>query len=247
MNLVLFEPDETVQVGPRRYTAALPGDDPRLLHLRKVVAIREDAEFDAGIIGRPRAKGCFRRADEGGFFVELREYGPRPSLPPVTLLLGACRPQTVKKILREATALGTGGFLFFTAEKSEAGYSRSRIYHPREARRYLKEGAAQAFSTALPGFTLSPSLEAALALLPAGIAGVALDNYEATGSLWADASATAPGLLAIGPERGWSAGERAMLRRAGFPLLSLGDRVLRSETAAIAGLTIFLGQLGLLT
>jgi 16S rRNA (uracil1498-N3)-methyltransferase len=53
-----------------------------------------------------------------------------------------------------------------------------------------------------------------------------------------------PGLdtvcLAVGPEGGWSDTERELLRRSGALPLALGGRVLRAETAVIAG--IFLAQ-----
>jgi len=45
-------------------------------------------------------------------------------------------------------------------------------------------------------------------------------------------------VLAIGPERGWSAGERDVLRGAGFLLAHLGERVLRTETACIAAISM---------
>jgi len=48
------------------------------------------------------------------------------------------------------------------------------------------------------------------------------------------AHATGPVLAAVGPEAGFSAQEEAMLATAGFVAVSLGARVLRTETAAIA-------------
>lgn len=44
-------------------------------------------------------------------------------------------------------------------------------------------------------------------------------------------------LLLIGPEGGFSADEAAMARQAGFIPILLGPRVLRTETAALAGIT----------
>jgi 16S rRNA (uracil1498-N3)-methyltransferase len=44
--------------------------------------------------------------------------------------------------------------------------------------------------------------------------------------------------LAVGPEGGWSPSEAALFDGAGFRRASLGARVLRFETAAIAGLAV---------
>ena len=51
----------------------------------------------------------------------------------------------------------------------------------------------------------------------------------------------APLTLLIGPEGGLSAAEDAAARAAGFQPVSLGARVLRAETAAIAALTLAIG------
>ncbi len=52
---------------------------------------------------------------------------------------------------------------------------------------------------------------------------------------------SAPLTVLIGPEGGLSAGEDAQARAMGFAPVSLGTRVLRAETAAIAALTLAIG------
>jgi 16S rRNA (uracil1498-N3)-methyltransferase len=44
--------------------------------------------------------------------------------------------------------------------------------------------------------------------------------------------------LAIGPEGGWTAQEMAMFSESGWKHVTLGPRILRAETAAIAGLAV---------
>ena len=41
--------------------------------------------------------------------------------------------------------------------------------------------------------------------------------------------------LLVGPKGGWTAGEEKEIRQAGFEAVSLGRRILRAETAAVAG------------
>lgn len=50
--------------------------------------------------------------------------------------------------------------------------------------------------------------------------------------------------LAVGPEGGWTDAERKALRRAGARPLVLGGRVLRAETAVVAGLTLLQYTMG---
>ena len=45
----------------------------------------------------------------------------------------------------------------------------------------------------------------------------------------------ASALLLVGPKGGWTEGEERTIRQAGFEAVSLGRRILRAETAALAG------------
>lgn len=51
-------------------------------------------------------------------------------------------------------------------------------------------------------------------------------------------------LLLIGPEGGWSAAEQEVAHASGFTSVSLGARILRAETAAVAALAIIQSRLG---
>lgn len=47
-----------------------------------------------------------------------------------------------------------------------------------------------------------------------------------------------PLTVVIGPEGGWSETERVFFQEKGYPLIRLGTRVLRAETAAVAALSV---------
>ena len=70
-----------------------------------------------------------------------------------------------------------------------------------------------------------------------------MDNYESTNSLAKIEQLSEPITLALGGERGWSNPEREALRQAGFTLVDIGTRVLRTETACIAGISILKSRL----
>lgn len=50
--------------------------------------------------------------------------------------------------------------------------------------------------------------------------------------------------LIVGPEGGWSDGERRRLTGLGFRAVSLGPRILRTETAAVAGIAVLQARWG---
>ena len=237
MNLLLFNEEET-----RR---PLPRTDPRAIHLLSVLRREAGGSFDAGMVDGPRGRGTLVRIDPHALELAFAWGAPPPPLPPVTLLVGLPRPQTARDILRDATTLGVARLVFAAAENSEPGYARSTLWRTDEWRRHLLTGAAQAFTTRVPEVVHGVALGTALAALPAGGDRLALDNYEATASL-AECGPESGGalVLALGPERGWTARDRGELRAAGFTLAGLGARVLRTETAAIAALTLTLARRG---
>ena len=51
---------------------------------------------------------------------------------------------------------------------------------------------------------------------------------------------------AIGSERGWTDKERSLLSERGFTLCSMGNRVMRTETAATVAASVILAERGLL-
>ncbi len=236
MNLILFSPDETEK--------PLPLGDPRAVHILEHLR-REDGEsFDAGLIHGPRGKGWIEKRLPKELRLRFTWEGSVPASEPVILAAGIPRPQTARRILREASALGVQSIRFFTADKGPASYRESRLWSTGEYRRHLIEGAQQAFTTRIPSVSLDAGLKACLDALPGSSVRVALDVYEGTGALSGISSGGPDAILAVGPERGWSRSERNLLRAAGFTLVHLGERVLRSDTACVSGLTLVLAKLG---
>lgn len=239
VNLILFTQAE---VG-----APLPLDDPRARHLLEVLRRAPGESFDAGLINGPRGRGTLVARDEAALTLAFT-WGPPPPPPdPLTLVLGLPRPQTARDILRDATTLGVAAMHFVVTDKGERNYAQSSLWHSGEWRRHLRLGAEQAFCTRLPAVTHGRALSDVLAQLVAEEqTRLALDNYESPTALSRFAPLAAPVVLALGPERGWSAAERDLLRARGFAFVHLGERVLRAETATVAAVTLLRAKLGLM-
>ena len=235
MNIILFERHETA--------VPLPLTDRRARHVLDVLRFGAGDSFDAGVIDGPRGKATIRGVDAAGLHLGF-VWGDEPAaLEPISLIIGLPRPQTARKVLEEATALGVAAIHFVVCERGEPGYARSKLWTTDEWRRHLVEGASQAFSTRLPAVHHGEILINAVRALPRGGTSVALDNYEATRRL-SEVEIKPPAVLALGPERGWSAAERDCLRASGFVLASLGERVLRVETACAAAVALVRAGLG---
>jgi len=234
LNLVLFHPEEIAR--------PLPRSEARAAHILSVLRRNIGDSFDVGLANGPRGKATLLRVTETALDLAFTwEPSPPPLPPPTTLIVGLPRPQTARKILQDATALGVRALHFACCERSEPSYADSRLWHSGEWQRHLEAGASQAFCTHIPKLTHGRTLAEILGEFSRSKTGatVALDNYEATTRLSEIALAPdTPLVLALGPERGWAASERNTLRTAGFTLAHLGPRVLRLETATTAALAI---------
>lgn len=252
MNLILFESAEI--------DVPLPRSDTRAEHIIKILRRQIGDTFDVGLVDGPLGKATLAAITEVALTLSFT-WGPPPApAARITILLGLPRPQTARDILRDATTLGVGELHFIATERSDANYAAATLWSSGEWRRHCLAGAAQAFTTSLPVVTSHYTLAAALAALPAApslpsshdlaripLTRLALDNYEASIPLSkCHLVGGAAVVLALGPERGWASTDREALRTYGFTLVDLGSRVLRSETAVIATLTLVRAKLGLL-
>jgi 16S rRNA (uracil1498-N3)-methyltransferase len=234
VNIVLFEADETGQ--------PLALEDLRARHVLEVLRRQVGQRFDVGLIDGPRGKATVEAIDGAGLHLSF-EWGEEPPLlEPVTLIVGLPRPQTARKVLEELTAMGVQALHFVSTARGDPGYGQSRLWSSGEWRRHLVAGAQQAFSTRLPAVTGNRSLREAVEGMGPGGTRLALDNYESPEALGA-VEVREPVVIAIGPERGWEASERAFLREAGFRFVHMGERVLRVETACVAATAVVMAKL----
>lgn len=241
MNLILFEPAETTQPLPRR--------DARAVHILAVLRRRPGDTFDAGLINGPRGQGTLVTCDDIALTLQFNwDLNPPPPLDHLTVIVGMPRPQTARKILQEATSLGVAALHFVTTEKGEPSYAHSALWGSGEWRRHLLSGAEQAFCTRLPVVTHGERLADVIGRLPLEGSRLALDNYEAPLPLGQTPLAAQVNAvtLVLGSERGWSGAERELLRQHQFAFAHLGPRVLRTETACVAALSLLKFRRGLM-
>lgn len=232
MNLILFTPAEVEQ--------PLPRSDPRAHHVLRVLGRNVGDSFDAGVLNGPRGKATLAAVTDQTLTLSFAWGSPPPALTPLIVIVGLPRPQTARDILRDATTLGASAIHFVRTARSDPNYATSSLWSSGEWRRHLITGAEQAFDTRVPEVTWTHTLNEAIATLPPDGTRFALDVYEATLPMGAcHLTDTAESVaLALGPERGWDAADRQVLRATGFSLVHLGPRVLRTETAVVAALAV---------
>ncbi|MEM9398638.1 MAG: RsmE family RNA methyltransferase, partial [Verrucomicrobiota bacterium] len=117
--------------------------------------------------------------------------------------------------------------------------SQSERLRPEKMRAHMVEAAEQCGSTVVPELVAAQPLAQVLAAWPPARRLIFCDETRDAPTL-AGTDAPPPAALLIGPEGGFDPGEAAALR--GHPAcqpVSLGPRILRAETAAIAAITLW--------
>jgi len=234
VNLVLINREESIQ--------GIPIEDPRAIHLTQTVGLQLKKTFFVGIKNELRGLATITEISQRLIFSVVWEKEKQPRLP-LELLVGLPRPQTAKKILYDAACLGVSKIIFFVSEKGDPGYLSSSLWKNNEWEEFILRGAEQACSCLIPEIHHTPSIEEGVKLLQPQSWRVALDPYTAKESLKTNAGESCLGSLAIGPERGWSDHERLVLKNTGFSFYHLGDRILRVETACVAGSVLMISEL----
>ena len=161
--------------------------------------------------------------------------------PPVQITVAQALPKVTDKmeqVLQRGTEIGAGGFWAFSSERGLTHLTGER--HDKRRGRWeaiIKTAAEQAHRALLP--TLRVDGDFAEVLRAAGDYDLTLLAYEGEREMTLRrALQTLPTppkriLLIVGPESGLADGEVKAARRAEAQVVSLGPRILRTETAAL--------------
>jgi 16S rRNA (uracil1498-N3)-methyltransferase len=182
--------------------------------------------------------------------VEERRPAPMPERPDVTLIQALTKGDKLDLVVQKATELGVARIIPVTSARSVPRLEAMRALGRRARWQKIARDAARQ-----SGRADVPEIEPVTAL-PTAVAASAPEAFRVL--LWEGARAhglrtVIPAerpkriIIATGPEGGFSEDEVEIARSAGFAVVGLGPRILRTETAALVTLSILgyaLGDLG---
>jgi RsmE family RNA methyltransferase len=235
MNLILLEPEDFVAGGRARVVGR------RLAHVRDVHRARPGQELSVGVLGGKIGRGRVARLDDEALELEVTlERDPPPKLA-MTLVVALPRPKVVNRVVAAAASLGVARLFLVNAWRVEKAYWGNHRLAPASLREQLVLGLEQAKDTVLPELHLRrlfvPFVEEELPGLVAGATALVAHPGAVEP---APRAVDGPVVVALGPEGGFIAAELDSLVRAGLRPVTLGPRVLRTETALAA----LVGRLG---
>lgn len=236
MNLILFEKDE---IGK-----SIPGHDPRVKHIRRTLKYEIGENFEAGIVNGEIGKAKIITLDKKEMVIEFFSEKPMTKSFPVILIVGFTRPQIAKHIFRESASMGIDKLWCYPTELGEKSYLESNFWDEKNYRPQLIKGAGQGVTSHLPEVKIFSSLSDAVKSLPEDFERITLDNVRPIDSITTYSFQKQKVAILLGSERGLTDKERDFLELSNFKLLKMGERVLRTDTACIAGITFALSKLG---
>jgi len=157
----------------------------------------------------------------------------------IELIQGLAKGEKLELILQKGTELGLTRFVLTATERTMVKITAIKKFSRTERwQKIVHEACRQCGQPFAPDVRISDNLDTALA----GAEG------ELKLMLWEEASVPLPQLLPdkppssisllVGPEGGFSSAEAIQAQAAGFQTVRLGPRILRTETAGLAILSI---------
>ena len=235
MNIILAETGE-VDAGRLILT------DHRAKHVVKVLRAEVGDRVRVGLINGEMGSGTILAIkNKYPFSVEM-ELGlndPPRAQPSLDLILALPRPIMLKRILSQITALGVGTVHLINANRVEKSFWEAGILQPEEYHAHLLHGLEQAVDTRLPGLQIHSKFKPFVEDYFPSLA----ENYQhlllahpTGGQRLGDVIDSKHGriALAVGPEGGWVDYEVDKFREQGFCCCTIGERILKVDTAVIA-------------
>ncbi len=167
--------------------------------------------------------------------VAVEQSAPQEIVPDLWLCAAPLKRGRIDWVAEKACELGVARLLPVVTQRTIVDkLNLDRL------RAHMVEAAEQCGRTAIPGVAEPVSLAALLKNWPEGRALIFADEAGGEPLAALCARTPAPAAILIGPEGGFTANERAAIRAVPEAFAaSLGPRILRADTAAVAGVAVW--------
>jgi 16S rRNA (uracil1498-N3)-methyltransferase len=221
--------------------AALVGEHGQ--HLARVLRARVGQEFDLcadGVVRRARVSAITPDRVEFVLGEEMVASAPLQ----LALALAIFKFDRMEWAIEKCTELGVSRIVPVIARRTDPHLAQAASKRRERWQRIAREASEQSRRVTPPEVAAVISLKEAVGL-PAGMR-ILLAESEEEKVLTEVLPGLSPQeeiLVAVGPEGGWTSEERELFRQSGWSSVSLGETILRAETAAIAATAIVVSAL----
>jgi RsmE family RNA methyltransferase len=238
MNLLLFEPNEIKNEGP------VSLKDRRSEHIIKILGCKPGDIIKAGVINGPvgtaEILSIHGKGKNAEVVLHFTVHSRFPGQPEVDLIMGMIRPIMLKRVLAQVASLGVGRIFLINAKRVEKSFFNAGLLKDEKYRINLIEGLEQAKDTRLPQVSIhkrfKPFVEDFIPSIAGNYNRMLVAHPESSSDLKQAVGIEIFGrtLLAVGPEGGWIDYEIEKFIEYSFVPVSMGSRVLRTDTAVVS-------------
>ncbi len=175
----------------------------------------------------------------------LEKKPPQETGPGLTLAQAVLKAKKMDFLVQKSTELGVRTVIPLTTSRSVIKLDKKSDEKTARWQRIVREAAKQSRSSLVPHVLSPQSLKRlveerreSIKLYLSEDRGEALRNIVAARAENLAAGSDASVLIAVGPEGGWTEEEQKLMLAHGYTAVSLGSRVLRSETAAFCAISV---------
>lgn len=217
--------------------AALVGEHAQ--HLVRVLRAKVGQEFDIIALGIVR-QARITSVEESRVEFELGADVPAPVTQKITLLISIFKFDRMEWAIEKCTELGVARIVPVIAQRTETHLASAAIKRMERWQRIAHQASEQSRRASVPEIVPPTKLKDAITASTG--TRIVLSELEEQGRLrdLISEDASVELTLAFGPEGGWTEPELALFREAGWKSATLGNTILRAETAIIAAVAIVL-------
>jgi 16S rRNA (uracil1498-N3)-methyltransferase len=221
--------------------AALTGE--HAAHLVRVLRAHIGEEFDIAT-GSQLRRGRVVKISEQRVEFELGEELATTATPQITLLLAIFKFDRMEWAIEKITELGVSRIVPVIAGRTDAHLASAAHKRVQRWERIARQAAEQSRRSMAPEMVRPGKLTEALdQVTPLRLVLSETERERSLKDALRSQRTIADVSLAIGPEGGWTSDELGRFTGAGWISASLGNTVLRAETAAIAATAIVMSHL----
>jgi 16S rRNA (uracil1498-N3)-methyltransferase len=210
-------------------------------HVAKVLRARVGQEYEIAGDGRVRLGRITAVGDQAVEFTLGHEITGR-ELFPITLVVAVFKFDRFEWAVEKATELGVARIVPVIARRTETHLAQSAVKRAERWRRISHEASQQSRRVSPPEIADPVKLKEALGM-DASLKVVCAEGEDEVllrdvlaGRSWASDLPSVG--LAVGPEGGWTEEELKLFSDAGWRSVSLGQTILRAETAVVAACSV---------
>ena len=215
-------------------------------HLLRVLRARVGQEFDIAA-GETVRRGRIDVVSEGRVEFDLGEKVSRANFADITLILAVFKFDRMEWAIEKCTELGISRIVPVIARRTDSHLAAASAKRAERWQRIARQAAQQSRRDAPPEIAVPLKLAEVLNFSSA-LRIVLAESEEQTllRDILKEKNAIDGVAAAVGPEGGWTDSELQSFQKSGWISASLGNTILRAETAAIAATALVVSAFYLL-